>query len=279
MLTPELAKSLLEKNTQNRHVADSVVATYKRDMLAGRWTETNDAIVIGEDGVLYNGQHRCWAVYESGVSIPSTFMWGMPREARMNLDVGRKRSAADNHEMLTGDANSRRLFETANAIRVLVTREFSASPGEKEQFLERHRTGIDWSVQAFKSNVRSGVGSAPVRAALAFAYETDPATVQAFAQRLLTGVGEFTDGDPVLTLRSAIDSMRGGSTRSNDRRGLSVKTLRAVLAFMRGEKLKALYATEDAVVYFGRKFGYELKGSTESLVLLRRGKPKKASAT
>lgn len=66
------AKELLAINGVNRPVRDSIVDRYARDMYAGRWGWSNDAIVIcrrdGLSDVLLNGQHRLTAVVRCGVA-------------------------------------------------------------------------------------------------------------------------------------------------------------------------------------------------------------------
>jgi hypothetical protein len=72
LITPELASSLLETNSNNRNLSKGTVEAYANDMLAGNWDESvGDAISIDTDGVLRNGQHRLSAIVLSGVSIHS----------------------------------------------------------------------------------------------------------------------------------------------------------------------------------------------------------------
>lgn len=73
-----------------------VVAEYAKDMADGRWVAgTGDAIRFNRRGQMIDGQHRCLAVIESGVTITVTIIEGLDDEVYLVLDKGRKRTAAD----------------------------------------------------------------------------------------------------------------------------------------------------------------------------------------
>ena len=96
-LTPELAREWLDTMPEyQRGVSKRVVAEYAKDMTEGRWVEgTGDAIRFNKQGQMIDGQHRCLAVIESGVSIIVTIVDGLDDEVYLVLDKGRKRTAAD----------------------------------------------------------------------------------------------------------------------------------------------------------------------------------------
>lgn len=96
-LTPELARVWLDTMPEyQRSVSKVVVAEYAKDMADGRWVEgTGDAIRFNKQGQMIDGQHRCLAVIESGVSIMVTIIEGLDDEVYLVLDKGRKRTAAD----------------------------------------------------------------------------------------------------------------------------------------------------------------------------------------
>lgn len=270
MLTPKIAKELLERNINNRKVSESTVDNYARDMLAGAWTEAESMIMVGKDGTLYNGQHRCLAVVKSGVTIPATIRTGVSDEARLNMDGGKKRNVGENYDMAKGEMNGKQLFELARAILVIVASRNQSSPFEKNKVLERHRTGIDWAVGAFPG-IRTGVGAASIRGAMAFVYDaiwhsqkSQLPKVEEFAEQLRTGVGILSETEPVMLLRRSLEVKKKISPRD-----LSVKTMRAVMAHLRDEKISILYPTDDAAAYFGAMLGYELKGSSADKTLVK----------
>ena len=97
MLTPELAKIWLDSMPEyQRSVSAVVIAEYAKDMRDGRWVSgTGDAFRFNKQGQMIDGQHRCLAVIESGVTIEATVIEGLDDEVYLVLDKGRKRTAGD----------------------------------------------------------------------------------------------------------------------------------------------------------------------------------------
>jgi hypothetical protein len=70
-LTPVLAKAILEHDPANRKLRAHKVTQYARIMTAGHWWPARSLpLMFFENGRLADGQHRCHAVVESGVSLP-----------------------------------------------------------------------------------------------------------------------------------------------------------------------------------------------------------------
>lgn len=97
LLTPELAKEWLNTMPEyQRRASSGVVAEYAKDMADGRWVEgTYDPIRFNKQNQMIDGQHRCLAVIESGVSVVVTLIEGLDDDVYPVLDKGRKRTAAD----------------------------------------------------------------------------------------------------------------------------------------------------------------------------------------
>lgn len=258
-VTPGMAQAWLEKNTKNRPVNDDRVEAYVRDMKGGKWVLCPDAVAFGADDVLLNGQHRLWAVFNSGCTVPLLVAWGVPEEARGVTDLGQKRSAGQNYALLTGEKAAKKKMEVGNFIRRLVTND-SSSPTYAEAVanVEKYATAIDWALAV--ASPPGKLRSAWLRGALAFAWKTNPAAVAEFAEQLVTGSG-LSDGDPALIMRNKLMMSELGDGSSNRRR-MAVCLLRAVFAHLQGEKMRALYATEDAVAFFGKAWDLRIKGSS-----------------
>lgn len=94
-VTPEQAARWLGGNQVNRTLRASKVNQYARDMVAGRWTLSNDAICFAPDGRLLNGQHRLSAVVKAGVSVLMLIARNMPPESMTTMDSGTARTASD----------------------------------------------------------------------------------------------------------------------------------------------------------------------------------------
>ena len=92
LVTPEVAKTMLAKNTNNyRKINSKVVDQYASDMKHGRWVDNGETIVFDEDGNLKNGQHRLTAIVRSGVSLMLTVVSGVDRNIN-NYDQHFKRT-------------------------------------------------------------------------------------------------------------------------------------------------------------------------------------------
>lgn len=102
MLTPDVARMLLASNEGNRRINQSTLEVYCADIRTGRWDLNGESIKVSTDGMLNDGQHRCWAVIETGMPIRTMITFGVKRDSRMTLDQGKTRSTADYIAMETG---------------------------------------------------------------------------------------------------------------------------------------------------------------------------------
>lgn len=94
LLTPEMAKILLERNEENRPISQSHINELTRMLNNGEGIYNGETIKLSYDGLLNDGQHRCHAVLRSGVSLPVFFVFGLTRDSRKTVDTGTKRSPA-----------------------------------------------------------------------------------------------------------------------------------------------------------------------------------------
>lgn len=94
-ITPDIAKQYLLTNTRNRRLRKTGVEKYARDMKAGRWMLTTDAIGFDENGVLTNGQHRLEACVETGIPFEAIVVRGLDPQSFDATDNGMNRTLAD----------------------------------------------------------------------------------------------------------------------------------------------------------------------------------------
>lgn len=94
-VTPNKAAKWLEANLHNRKVSDNIVAGYARDMEAGRWGFSNDAICFDIDGILINGQHRLHACVLAATPFKALVIRGMSKQAQEIMDGGKPRRVTD----------------------------------------------------------------------------------------------------------------------------------------------------------------------------------------
>lgn len=96
LVTPEMARSLLATNTNNRAVRHGNVRLYARRMRNGEWiSNKTEPITFDRNGRLIQGQHRLLAVIESGVPIRFWLAFDESPEAWDVLDQPGRRNLAD----------------------------------------------------------------------------------------------------------------------------------------------------------------------------------------
>lgn len=105
-ITPALARDWLdpEKNRHNRSLTQAHIDGLARDMSAGVWQLTGEAIKWEGDpdaggALLLDGQHRLEAVAYSGVTIQSFVVTGIDRQAQEVMDTNLRRSAKNALEL------------------------------------------------------------------------------------------------------------------------------------------------------------------------------------
>lgn len=144
-ITPEIAKSILSRNTKNRRVNQQRVNQYANDMVNGRWYENGESIVITENGELRDGQHRLEACVKSGKS----FMFAVsivPDENAVAYDSGQGRSASQIIKLTCKDLRTISLNTRIHgAIKYIMLRKInnedmrkSVSPVELSQFADEN---------------------------------------------------------------------------------------------------------------------------------------------
>lgn len=94
-ITPTQAFRYLEGNTRNRSIRDQVVDQYARDMKAGKWQLTGEAVKFANDGTLLDGQHRLWAITRAEVPVKMFVIRGVRNSSQDVMDSGIKRSSGD----------------------------------------------------------------------------------------------------------------------------------------------------------------------------------------
>lgn len=95
MLTPALAKELLEKSAKNRKVSQTRVNHYAKLITDGLWELTDQAVSLTKLGKMINGQHRSLAVLLANKPIPVWIHSGYDEAIYPKLDGGKNRTPAD----------------------------------------------------------------------------------------------------------------------------------------------------------------------------------------
>lgn len=95
IITPDIARMMLENNIGNRPVSKDTVECYARLMLNNEWGITPDAIGFDVNGRLINGQHRLMAIIKSNMAQTFFVVDDLPINSFSVTDEGKKRTASD----------------------------------------------------------------------------------------------------------------------------------------------------------------------------------------
>jgi len=264
-ITPEQATKWLEGNVHNRALRDSTVMRYARDMKAGKWLLTHQAIAFNDEGVLIDGQHRLFAVIEAGVTVSMMVAWGVVDEAQAVIDGGLVRSAVDQIKLGHN-------YEGATNTHVAIVKRLARhsvrgalTSAEVFTLLKTHKAALDFTVSAFTRRVR-GITITPVMAVVTRAFYTqNHERLETFCARLCDGqVGD--DEQPILLLRNYLlerPVTRAKVATSSDE-VIYGKTARALTAYLHGERLSTLYAANSELFPLPAEKSVTLTGKATS---------------
>lgn len=95
MVSPARAQYLLTMNTNNRKANKDRIAQLSRHLRNNEFRFNGDSVRISSEGVILDGQHRLYAIVDSGVSAPLLIVDGLRPDALQTIDQGRPRTATD----------------------------------------------------------------------------------------------------------------------------------------------------------------------------------------
>jgi hypothetical protein len=203
-LTPPMAEELLAHNLNNRNLNKTRGKVLSGAITRGEWQLANDAIVINTQDIVDNGQHRAWAVIDSGNSIQVLVLFNADPQAKAFMDLGAKRSigdvlhmAGEKHAATLGAVVTAIYWWEQDGVPVSQNRQSTPTVPQLLDVLDR-RPAVRESI--------TGVGEQPLMtrsfaATHHFIFALiDPEEAQVFMDLLRTGEG-LKHGDPILTLR------------------------------------------------------------------------------
>lgn len=94
-ITPDMAKTMVGTNTNNRALRRTRVRQYAEQIKRGQWQATGEAIKFAKDGTLLDGQHRLHAIIEAGVPVELLVVQDLDLSTFKVLDSGLSRRPAD----------------------------------------------------------------------------------------------------------------------------------------------------------------------------------------
>ena len=246
-ITAKQAESWLDQNKSNRRLRDGVVEKYADDMRNGRWTNCPEPISFYDDGDLADGQHRLWAIVESGAAQCFPVARGLSREDGLNLNTGLTRNIIDNSRISGRDTClSPSLIAAAKAI------EFGSmnigralSNAETLAVVDRQREAATFAASTVKR--RQLLCGAAVMGSVGRAYlcEPDRDRLQRFCDVLGTGFYEGDGETAAITLRNYLQTKGATASSSALWKDTFWKCQNALWYFMRAKKLTAIKVVSE----------------------------------
>ena len=96
LVTPELAKILLGGNLKNRPKNNRNFKKLCSQLREGKWKVNGATITLSRHWQILDGQHRLFAIVETGIAAPCILGFGFDPAVFATLDQGAKRTNADN---------------------------------------------------------------------------------------------------------------------------------------------------------------------------------------
>ena len=230
MVSPETAGDWLRYNKENRPISSTWVRRYANEIKSGRWGINNDAIAFDEHGNLLNGQHRLLAIIEANTPVRCLILRGIPAEAFLTMDIGKRRTFAD-YLTMDGQANSA-MLQSALAWLYKFEHETTSTlvrPSyiEMKALLEAHPDIVD-SVQAMSTWKIPGAPSLYAALHYLFARAAGEEAADEFWERVNSGVG-LEAGDPRLKLRERLHVLARSATkpRTSELAGMAIRAWNA----------------------------------------------------
>lgn len=245
-VTPAIARRLLEVNDGNRPLNGNLIAEICADIQIGYWSLNGEAIIVSRDGLLNDGQHRLEAICRTGETCESVVTFGVPRDSRMTVDMGRQRTAGNFLAMAGATYSnnsasvSKLLIEHRKGIFVRGGGKKSVSLTKQDvrAFYGQNRKAIQNALAAVVNEKFSRIiGITSLAAAHVILTRANSTEAEVFFHRLLSGAN-LKETDPILWLRS-----RAVNERSNHLR--PAEKLELILAhwnrWRKGDKMRQHY--------------------------------------
>lgn len=244
-ITPAKAELYLNRNKGNRSLREGVVEKYAHDMRTGKWTDCIDPIAFYEDGDIADGQHRLFAIVESGKTITFLVLHGVPRDAGLNIDTGITRTVVDNARISGLDLGlSNVLVSAAPFYQNGEFKKVALSNSDRLAIVAKYRPELEWAI----SNGPTGKGlrNAPILSAVARAYKAgvDPERLKKFCVVLSKGLSDGVQDSAAITLRNYIIT-REKKIAHTESRDLFLKTMNAISYFIRRKTLGTIRTVSE----------------------------------
>lgn len=243
-VTPRMAEQWLNANKCNRSLRAGVVEKYTVDMRTGKWLKCTAPIVFYDDGELADGQHRLYAIIESGTTQEFIIVRGLDRASGLNIDTGLARTLVDNARISGTDGGlSNQLLSYSSAIELGLVAPKALPNSKRLELVNKHREAASWAISHGPTG--RGLRIGPVMAAIGRAWymEADKDRLQKFCHVLATGFAEGQQDTAAVSLRTYLTSKT--TCVGPLWKDTFLKAQNAIYYFCRSRKLTVIKAVGD----------------------------------
>ena len=263
MMTPLMAKAILDKNTRNRPLRKARIDRYAEEMAEGRWQQNGEPIIISDKDNLMNGQHRLYAVIKAGKPVPMMVVKGIDEGAFPTMDAGMIRTAGD----VLGMRGVLNCNNVAAMARMTLNYRDEASigrartPSEIDEAVTKHPEIEKYaSLYGSLSSIGRSVAVTVCMIADRFTDEDHSAKIAEFVQGVVTGA-DLSAFDPRLTYRNKMIAMNQDRQRRPEQSVVWYYTQRALSQHLEGAKIAKLSSQRGVKPYFS-----EIPSATHRMV-------------
>ena len=229
LITPDMAKKILEKNTINRYPVNANISFLVQEILSDRFLYNGESIIISENGNLMDGQHRLMAVVKANKSIEANLVEGILETTMNTIDTGAARTAGHVFSMqgvpnansmaamvkgILEKAKTNRLTDKKGTIKLSSQVLYDFYILKKDILVEILRFTSSLHAKSVKFSSPSAMG------VYLYLFSLESKKAKNFIRELMTGVQEY-DSDAALKLRdklinNKISTMKISYTKERD---------------------------------------------------------------
>lgn len=244
-LTPQMASAMLDKNVKNRKISNRNYSQLVRAMKNGEWELNGEAIKVDVDGFVLDGQHRLHAVVESGVTIRTFLVEGLPESTQDTMDTGKSRGLSDvlaiRGEKYHASIASivRRVFlYRSHGLRAATIVSYPTTVKETLRFFDSNEWIRDLAAPCGRIGRAAKLPSSLVGVLVVVFSEIDKTDADDFFEKLSTGAG-LAPNHPILVLRDTLRKLYDSKGAMNQTH-LAAITVKAWNKYREGENASIL---------------------------------------
>jgi hypothetical protein len=243
IITPDVARKLLEANRNNRNVIKLHFRSLCECLRRGEWVFNGETIIVADTGRILNGQHRLMACAETCIPIDTNITYGVQESTFHTIDRGRARTVGDvlgiegeaNPNVIAGGLRMFWLFCISGAIVDGGCAQAGFSPALAMTILEKNPTFRD-SVPSAQSCAT--FPSKSLLAAMHYVFSmVSPEAASQLIETMRDGGGE--KDRPFNVLREHFIHLRLNRQKPTNA-VMAAKTIRAFNAELDGERLSRI---------------------------------------